>query len=169
MVVESPARALTLQRLLPRELVVRATRGHVARLEPGAGGVPRITPLRGQGRVLQELRRLSRGLPLLLATDPDREGEAIAWAVAVALGREREACRVEIDALVPGAVAPVTNRITTLSRFPVPMVNSGLLNVAEMLFQVVLVAVACDRSVPVQVPQTATLPVVGLYSIRSAS
>ncbi|NJD11719.1 MAG: DNA topoisomerase I, partial [Gemmatimonadetes bacterium] len=93
-VVESPAKAKTIGRYLGPGYRVRASVGHIRDLPERELGVdiehgfePKYVTIRGKGKVIQELRREAEGAhAVLLATDPDREGEAIAWHVAEALG-----------------------------------------------------------------------------------
>lgn len=93
-IVESPAKARTIGRYLDPEYQVRASVGHVRDLPPRELGVdvekgfqPRYVTIRGKGRILQELKREARdAAEIILATDPDREGEAIAFHVAEQLG-----------------------------------------------------------------------------------
>ncbi len=94
LIVESPAKGKTLQRLLGTGWDVRASGGHVKDLPQSKEGVdvehgflPTYEVLKGKNRVISELRRAAHRAPLvLLATDPDREGEAIAWHLAEELG-----------------------------------------------------------------------------------
>jgi len=93
-VVESPAKAKTIGKYLGPEYRVRASVGHIRDLPERELGVdvehgfePKYVTIRGKGKVIQELRREADGASaILLATDPDREGEAIAWHVAAQLG-----------------------------------------------------------------------------------
>ncbi|MGH7554131.1 MAG: type I DNA topoisomerase, partial [Longimicrobiales bacterium] len=95
-IVESPAKARTIGKYLGAGYRVRASVGHVRDLPERELGVdieqgfePRYVTIRGKGKVLQELRRDAEGVDhVLLATDPDREGEAIAYHVAEQLGYE---------------------------------------------------------------------------------
>ncbi len=116
LVVESPATALTLRRWLGREWSVLATGGHLLDL-PGrregidlaAGFEPSWELVRGKGKTLSDLKRAARRAGLvLLATDPDREGEAIAWQLAAELGAPGGSARVRrvrLGELTPAAVA----------------------------------------------------------------
>ena len=95
-IVESPAKARTIGKYLGPEYRVRASVGHIRDLPERELGVdlendfaPKYVTIRGKGKVIQELRREAEGASeVLLATDPDREGEAIAWHVAEQLGYE---------------------------------------------------------------------------------
>ncbi len=93
-IVESPAKARTISKYLSDEYRVKASVGHVRDLpekelgvDVEAGFEPKYVTIRGKGRVLQELKRDARtSEAVYLATDPDREGEAIAYHVAEQLG-----------------------------------------------------------------------------------
>jgi DNA topoisomerase I len=95
-IVESPAKARTIGKYLGPEYRVRASVGHIRDLperelgvDVEAGFEPRYVTIRGKGRVIMELRRDADGVDdVILATDPDREGEAIAYHVAEQLGFE---------------------------------------------------------------------------------
>jgi len=97
-IVESPAKARTLGGYLGSDYRVEATVGHVKDLPKSDLGVdveegfePAYVTIRGKGKVLKELRSAARGsADILLATDPDREGEAIAFHVAQELGFGKE-------------------------------------------------------------------------------
>ena len=93
-IVESPAKAKTIQKYLGPEYTVKASVGHVRDLpksnkkaiEIEKGFVPHYEIARGKEKVLRELRPLVRDAEeVILATDPDREGEAIAWHLSEAL------------------------------------------------------------------------------------
>jgi DNA topoisomerase I len=96
-VVESPAKARTIARYLGKDYEVAASVGHVRDLPAKELGVdvergfePKYVTIRGKGKILQELKRkASAADEVILATDPDREGEAIAYHVAEQLGYEK--------------------------------------------------------------------------------
>jgi DNA topoisomerase-1 len=96
-IVESPAKARTIGRYLGRGYDVAASVGHVRDLPKKELGVdveegfePRYVTIRGKGKVLTELKRKAKNADtVILATDPDREGEAIAYHVAEQLGYEK--------------------------------------------------------------------------------
>src|SRR5512146_1815297 len=94
-VVESPAKAKTIKKYLGRSFDVRASVGHVKDLPKSKMGVdiesgsfePEYDVIKGKAKVVSEIKRAAREAPrVLLATDPDREGEAIAWHIAEELG-----------------------------------------------------------------------------------
>ncbi len=93
-VVESPAKAKTIKKYLGRSFDVRASVGHVKDLPKSRIGVdiergflPDYDVIKGKAKVLSEIKRAARKADrVLLATDPDREGEAIAWHIAEELG-----------------------------------------------------------------------------------
>jgi DNA topoisomerase I len=95
-IVESPAKAKTIGKYLGSDYRVRASVGHIRDLPERELGVdvehgfePKYVTIRGKGKVIQELRRDAQGVDeVILATDPDREGEAIAYHVAEQLGYE---------------------------------------------------------------------------------
>ncbi|HUG41463.1 MAG TPA: type I DNA topoisomerase [Longimicrobiales bacterium] len=93
-IVESPAKARTIGKYLGKGYRVMASVGHVRDLperelgvDVEAGFEPRYVTIRGKGKVLRDLQREAKGAhEVVLATDPDREGEAIAFHVAEQLG-----------------------------------------------------------------------------------
>ncbi|MEN8374669.1 MAG: type I DNA topoisomerase [Gemmatimonadota bacterium] len=93
-VVESPAKARTIGRYLGDAYDVKASVGHIRDLPQRELGVdvddgfePKYVTIRGKGRVIQDLKRAAQSADeIILATDPDREGEAIAYHVAEQLG-----------------------------------------------------------------------------------
>ncbi|MGQ0815914.1 MAG: type I DNA topoisomerase [Gemmatimonadota bacterium] len=96
-VVESPAKARTISKYLGDTYRVRASVGHIRDLPERELGVdiengfePTYVTIRGKGKVIQDLRKEADSVSeVLLATDPDREGEAIAYHVAEQLGFEQ--------------------------------------------------------------------------------
>jgi DNA topoisomerase I len=93
-IVESPAKAKTIGKYLGKGYRVRASVGHIRDLPERDLGVdvengfePTYVTIRGKGRIIQDLKRDAKDVDeVLLATDPDREGEAIAYHVAEQLG-----------------------------------------------------------------------------------
>jgi len=92
-IVESPAKAKTIEKFLGRKFSVKASMGHVRDLPKSQLGVsvedgfePKYITIRGKGDVLKELRdSAKKAEKVYLATDPDREGEAISWHLAQVL------------------------------------------------------------------------------------
>ena len=95
-VVESPAKAKTIGKYLGKGYTVKATVGHIRDLPERELGVdvekdfkPKFVTVKGKAKAIQELKKASKEASLvLIATDPDREGEAIAWHVRQQLGAE---------------------------------------------------------------------------------
>ena len=92
-IVESPAKAKTINKYLGDDFVVKASMGHVRDLPSKGMGVdletfePNYEILESRGKVVNELKKLAKDAPdIYLATDLDREGEAIAWHLQQALG-----------------------------------------------------------------------------------
>ena len=100
-IVESPAKAKTIQKFLGKDYTVIASGGHVRDLPKSSLGVdtehdyePHYITIRGKGDVLAELRKeVKKAKKVYLATDPDREGEAISWHLKELLGLSDEKAR----------------------------------------------------------------------------
>lgn len=110
-IVESPAKTRTLQKILGQGYLISASMGHVRDLPKSKLGVdiahqfqPTYQTLPERKEVLQQLRQLTQSAPIVyLATDPDREGEAIAWHIQQALNLQN-AQRIEFNEITTGAV-----------------------------------------------------------------
>ncbi len=115
-IVESPAKAKTITRYLGPGYTVRASMGHVRDLPVRVLGVevengtfePQYETVKGRGKLIGEIRTLAReATSILLATDPDREGEAIAWHILAAAGLSRagnKVSRVEFHEITEKAI-----------------------------------------------------------------
>ncbi len=111
-VVESPAKARTIGKYLGKDYTVKATVGHLRDLPQRELGVdvddgftPKYVTIRGKGKNLAELKKAAKNsVAVYLATDPDREGEAIAWHVADQLGTSAEIHRVLLREITRSAV-----------------------------------------------------------------
>jgi DNA topoisomerase-1 len=112
-IVESPAKAKTIEKFLGRNFKVLASIGHIRDLPKSKMGVdiehdfePNYINIRGKGDVIKELKKQAKKADrVYLATDPDREGEAIAWHLAYILGIDaHEACRVTFHEITKDAV-----------------------------------------------------------------
>ena len=103
-IVESPAKARTISKFLGKNYRVVASNGHVRDLPKSQIGVdvekgfePKYITIRGRGEILDKIRKEAKGATkVFLATDPDREGEAISWHLGKVLKIPEDAdCRVE--------------------------------------------------------------------------
>jgi DNA topoisomerase I len=112
-IVESPAKAKTIKKYLGKNYVVEASMGHVRDLPKSQLGVdvdnnyePKYITIRGKGELLDKLKReAKKSEKIYLATDPDREGEAISWHLAKVLKiNEGEKCRIEFNEITKNAV-----------------------------------------------------------------
>lgn len=112
-IVESPAKAKTIERYLGKKYKVKASVGHVRDLPRSQMGIdtennytPKYITIRGKGPVLQELKTAAKkAKKIYLAADPDREGEAIAWHLATALNIDIESnCRVVFNEITKDAI-----------------------------------------------------------------
>lgn len=102
-IVESPSKAKTIGKFLGSRYKVVASVGHVRDLPKSKLGIdiendfePQYINIRGKGDVIKELKKeAKKASKIYLATDPDREGEAISWHLATLLGIEPDApCRI---------------------------------------------------------------------------
>lgn len=111
-IVESPAKAKTIKKYLGSRYTVKATMGHLKDLPRSQFGVdvennyqPKYITIRGKGDILQELKKAAKKSDrVFLATDPDREGEAIAWHIAQELDLNGQKCRIEFREITKQAV-----------------------------------------------------------------
>ena len=89
-IVESPAKAKTINKFLGKDFVVTSSVGHIKDLPKSKLGVdiendftPEYVTIKGKGKTLTEIRKAAKSADkIYLAPDPDREGEAIAWHLA---------------------------------------------------------------------------------------
>ncbi len=112
-IVESPAKAKTIEKFLGKKYKVLASIGHVRDLPKSKMGIevdndfsPSYITIRGKGDVIKALKKEAKKADkVFLATDPDREGEAIAWHLAFLLGiSSEENCRVTFHEITKTAV-----------------------------------------------------------------
>ena len=113
-IVESPAKAKTINKFLGTGYIVKASVGHVRDLPKGRIGIniekefdPEYTIIKGKEKIIKELKSLAKKSDFIyLCPDPDREGEAIAWHIAEELGgAENESIfRVTFNEITRGAV-----------------------------------------------------------------
>lgn len=112
-IVESPAKAKTIGKILGKNYKVVASVGHVRDLPKSSLGIdidnkftPKYITIRGKGPVIQELKNnAKKSNKIFLATDPDREGEAISWHLAHALKiDEKDKVRVEFNEITKESI-----------------------------------------------------------------
>ncbi|OLS42092.1 type I DNA topoisomerase [Bacillus sp. MRMR6] len=112
-IVESPAKAKTIERYLGSKYKVKASMGHIRDLPRSQMGVnvenrfePKYITIRGKGPVLKELKTAAKkAKKIFLAADPDREGEAIAWHLAHSLDVDITSdCRVVFNEITKEAI-----------------------------------------------------------------
>jgi len=103
-IVESPAKARTISKFLGKGYKVEASQGHVCDLPKSQIGVDvdndfalKYITIRGRGEILNRIRKEARtASQIYLATDPDREGEAISWHLSHVLNMDpSQPCRIE--------------------------------------------------------------------------
>lgn len=111
--VESPAKAKTIEKYLGKNYVVRASMGHLRDLPKSQFGIdvdndfaPKYINIRGKGDLIKALKKEARNASkIYLASDPDREGEAIAWHLAYILGLDPLTdCRIVFNEITKPAI-----------------------------------------------------------------
>lgn len=114
-IVESPAKVKTIKKFLGANYTVDASNGHVRDLPKSRLGIdvengyePKYITIRGKGDVLAKLRQeVKKADRIYLATDPDREGEAISWHLSKALKLEesdKKVCRITFNEITKNAI-----------------------------------------------------------------
>ena len=112
-IVESPAKVKTIKKFLGKNYEVCASNGHVRDLPKSRMGIdvdkdfePRYITIRGKGEILSKLRKeVKKADHIFLATDPDREGEAISWHLCAALKLdEKDVKRITFNEITQTAV-----------------------------------------------------------------
>ena len=129
-IVESPAKANTIKGYLGSGYKVIASKGHIRDLPKSSIGIdiennfePHYISIRGKGDVIKQLKAEAKNAKkIFLATDPDREGEAISWHIATQLGiPEDRACRVTFNEITKSAVKSAIKHPRTIN---MDLVNS---------------------------------------------
>lgn len=112
-VVESPAKAKTIEKYLGKNYTVKASMGHLRDLPKSQFGIdvdnefaPKYINIRGKGDIIKDLKSAAKKADkVYLASDPDREGEAIAWHLAHILGlNEDDDCRIVFNEITKPAI-----------------------------------------------------------------
>lgn len=125
LIVESPAKAKTIRKFLGTNYKIEASMGHVRDLPKSQMGVdvdadfdPKYITIRGKGPVLEKIKKTARDAgAILLATDPDREGEAISWHLAHILDiDENSHCRIEFNEITKDAVRNAVKNPRSINR-----------------------------------------------------
>ena len=112
-IVESPAKARTIGKYLGGDFRVQASMGHIIDLPPSALGVdtdgdfePVYRTIKGKGKIVKQLQDAAKdATAVYLAPDPDREGEAIAWHIANAIGERDGVYRVLFNEITSRGVS----------------------------------------------------------------
>lgn len=113
-IVESPSKATTIKKYLGKGYNVMASMGHVIDLPKSQLGIdvehnfePRYITIRGKGDLIKSLKKEAKNASkIYLATDPDREGEAISWHLANTLGIDpKSKCRITFNEITKKAVS----------------------------------------------------------------
>ena len=111
--VESPTKAKTIEKYLGKDYVVAASMGHLRDLPRSQFGIdvdndfePKYINIRGKGDIIKALKKQAKNSEkVFLASDPDREGEAIAWHLAHILGiDDKSECRIVFNEITKGAI-----------------------------------------------------------------
>ena len=118
-VVESPAKARTINRYLGKDYKVVASMGHIRDLpktklgvDVEAGFSPAYEPIPARKKVIKELKDAAKGASrIYVATDPDREGEAIGWHLAREVGRKKTVGRLMFNEITKSAVSAALERV----------------------------------------------------------
>ncbi len=122
-IVESPSKAKTIGKFLGSSYKVVASVGHVRDLPKSKMGIdieddfePKYINIRGKGDIIKELKKEAKNAKrVYLATDPDREGEAISWHLAYLLGIDpNEPCRIVFNEITKNAVKNAVNHPRTI-------------------------------------------------------
>jgi len=130
LIVESPAKAGTIKKYLGKDYNVIASMGHVIDLPKSQIAIdfennftPRYITIRGKGTLLNQLKKEAKASEkVYLATDPDREGEAISWHLANALNIDKDSlCRVTFNEVTKTAVK---NAIKSPRKIDMDLVNA---------------------------------------------
>lgn len=112
-IVESPSKAKTIGKFLGSKYKVVASVGHIRDLPKSKLGInlennfePEYISIRGKGDIIKTMKKEAKAASkVYLATDPDREGEAISWHIAHLLGiDEKEPCRIVFNEITKGAI-----------------------------------------------------------------
>lgn len=122
-IVESPSKAKTIKKYLGSSYDVIASQGHIIDLPKSKLGVdvednfkPQYITMKGKAKIVKEIKDKSKNKKeIYLATDPDREGEAIAWHIKNVLGiDDNKKCRIEFNEITKSAVKKAVSNARTI-------------------------------------------------------
>ncbi len=122
-IVESPSKAKTIKKYLGEEYDVVASQGHIIDLPASKFAIdvehnfkPEYITMRGKAKVINEIKKLAKDKSkIYLATDPDREGEAIAWHLKNTLNiPDNEKCRIEFHEITKSAITKAITKSKTV-------------------------------------------------------
>jgi DNA topoisomerase-1 len=122
LIVESPTKMKTLSKFLGKDFTIKATYGHIKDLPKSKIGVdvekdftPHFLILKGKGKAVDEIKKASKNADrIYIGSDPDREGEAIAFHVAEVIGSKKEVERVLFHEITKKGVLDALKKPTTL-------------------------------------------------------
>ncbi|MDO4481413.1 MAG: type I DNA topoisomerase [Bacillota bacterium] len=124
-IVESPAKAKSIGKFLGSRYKVVASVGHIRDLPKSTIGIdiennfePKYITIKGKGDIVKELKKEAKAAKkVMLATDPDREGEAISWHLAHILGIEESTpCRIEFNEITKNAITNAAKNPRAINR-----------------------------------------------------
>jgi len=122
-IVESPSKAKTIKKYLGKDYEVIASQGHIIDLPASRMGVdlennfkPEYIKMKGKASIIKEIKQEAKDKDVVyLATDPDREGEAIAWHLKNELGiNDKDKCRIEFNEITKTAVTEAVKKARTV-------------------------------------------------------
>ena len=124
-IVESPSKAVTIKKYLGKDYDVIASQGHIIDLPSSKFGVDvendfkaEYIAMRGKAKIIKEIKdKAKKADKVYIATDPDREGEAIAWHLKNTLKiSDKEKCRIEFNEITKDAVKNAIDRARTVDQ-----------------------------------------------------
>jgi DNA topoisomerase-1 len=124
-IVESPSKAKTIKKYLGRDYEVIASQGHIIDLPSSKLAVdvendfkPEYKTMKGKANIIKEIKEHAKGKEIVyLATDPDREGEAIAWHLKNVLNiKDDDKCRIEFNEITKNAVKKAVEKPRTVNQ-----------------------------------------------------
>ena len=122
-IVESPSKAKTIEKYLGKDYEVIASQGHIIDLPASRMGVdlendfkPEYIKMKGKASIIKQIKAEAKDKDVVyLATDPDREGEAIAWHLRNELGiNDKDKCRIEFHEITKTAVTEAVKKARTV-------------------------------------------------------